>query len=63
MMTLRDGQDADAGRIEEILRGARRGPRDPDLALSLMLSELKEPEDQAAIESVLERLARDARPD
>ena len=55
--------DADTARVAEILRGASRGPLDPDLELLAMLAELRGSDDDSALDTSLERLARDARSD
>jgi hypothetical protein len=55
--------DTDTTRLNEILRGASRGHRDPDLELFSMLVDLGESEYEAALDASLERLARDADPD
>lgn len=54
--------DANADRVKEILRGASRGPADPDVALSEVLSRIPDA-DSSFLGDVLEKLARDARSD
>jgi hypothetical protein len=55
--------NADSVRIEEILRGASRGPMDPDLELTELLAELCGSEDEISLVTALERLARNAHSD
>ena len=63
MRRVAPSADADTAQVEEILRGAKRGPLDPDLELFQMLAELRGSEDDAVLDTSLERLARDARSD
>jgi hypothetical protein len=63
MKSHASSSDADTARLEEILRGASRGAQDPDLELFAMLAELRGLEGGPELDTALERLARDARPD
>jgi hypothetical protein len=51
--------DADSSRVEEILNGARRDVRDPDVGLFRMLIEIEGVEDSDP-SPFLEQLVRDA---
>lgn len=53
--------NADMEAVQEVLRAATRGPRDPDLELAITLSELSDSEEPTAVEAALVRLARRAR--
>ena len=54
---------AENDRVVEILRGAERGPRDPDIELAKLLITLGADDDRVAVMDVLQQLASDARPD
>jgi hypothetical protein len=58
-MSEADSHDADSATAVEILRGAARGPRDPDVSLFVMLTELDR-RDNDELTSYLQRLVRDA---
>ena len=54
--------DADSTRVAEILRGASRGPLDPDIDLCMALAEIYGTDGQEILATTLEWLARDAHP-
>ena len=54
--------DSDAARVAEILRGASRAKRDPDLDLMTTIAGLRDADD-ATIRSALVTLVSDASPD
>jgi len=58
-MSEADFHDADRASAVEILRGAVRGPRDPDISLFVMLTQLDRQHD-GTLTPYLERLVRDA---
>ena len=51
----------DTAQVLAYLRGATRGPRDPDVFLAEMLSLIEEISDKAALLDALEQLVADAR--
>jgi len=55
-----DWTDPDTARVVEILRGAQRGPNDPDLDVTIAIARLAEANDESAYSIVLEQLTRDA---
>ena len=55
--------DAETARVVELLRGASRGPRDPDVELAELLPGIEEATDETAVTLLLERLVRDANQD
>jgi hypothetical protein len=55
--------DSDTLRVIDLLRGASRGPQDPDVELAEMLPKLGATSDESAVILALERLVRDANPD
>ena len=59
-MMATESPDPDTAMVLEVLRAARRGPTDPDVALAEMLSELGSQLDDTEI---LKRLASDASSD
>jgi hypothetical protein len=52
-------RDADSARVEDILRGASRGRRDPDVELFVMVTELERSRSNY-LQPFLEQLVRDA---
>ncbi len=58
-MSERNFQDPDSANVVDILRGAYRDVRDPDVALFLMLIELDRPNNDG-LTPCLKRLVRDA---
>lgn len=54
--------DVDDERVIEMLRGAQRGPRDPDVSLSTLIANLRVA-DEKAILLALAGLVRDANSD
>ena len=58
-MSQADFHDADSAGAVEILRGAVRGPQDPDIPLFVMLTQLDR-RDSDGLTLYLERLVRDA---
>ena len=63
MKKTTDLADPDLRKVSEVLRAARRGPRDPDDELATMLSELAAPDRPLDAQEVLRELASDARSD
>lgn len=53
--------DADTTYVEEILRGASRGPMDPDIELAEILIQIDRARGRDVVRKSLEQLARDAR--
>ena len=55
--------DPDTEKVLEIMRGASRSPRDPDIELATIISELADTTEADPYETVLARLVRDAHSD
>ena len=60
MKKTTDLPDPDIRKVSEVLRAAKRGPRDPDDELAQMLSELAAPDSSLDAQEVLRELASDA---
>ena len=59
-MNAAETPNVDSTRVEELLRGLTRGPRDPDVELFTMLAEIARASSQF-VEPYLQRLVQDAR--
>ena len=54
-----ESPDPDVEKVLEVLRAATRGPRDPDIGLARMLSELVSPGNDLDAQALLKRLVGD----
>jgi hypothetical protein len=55
--------DPDTNKVLEVMRGASRTPRDPDVELATIISGLADIEEDAPFQSILAKLIRDANTD
>ena len=59
MATAKVSPDPDKEKVLEILRAAKRGPKDPDVDLAKMLSEFERSQGAIDAQDILKRLVRD----